>query len=136
MIPDFDRIAAAFLVKDKKLFIAQRSENDEQALKWELPGGKLNDEENYDDALIREFNEEFGAQINVVQEIGSAEVNYKGKVLIVMFFLIETDPAKINLKIHKDSKFVSFNELKSIDLCEADKVFINNYEDDIKKYID
>lgn len=136
MIPDFERISAGFLVKDRKVFVAQRNENNNTPLKWEFPGGKLNDEEQYDTALIREFLEEFQLKIDVVKEIGGAEVGLGNKVLIVMFFLIEGDSNNIKLLQHKDSKFATLVELKSLDLCDADKSFIEKYESEIKEYID
>lgn len=131
MLPDVIRISAGFLAKDKKVLIAQRSDT----LKWEFPGGKLNDNEHYDVALIREFKEEFAIDIKVEQEIGSAEVD-TDKVLIVMFFTVTGDPDKINLKVHKDSKLVSLAELKVLDLSDADKDFVINFENEIKQLID
>ncbi len=136
MVPDYENISAAFLVKNRKLFVAQRGENDDPPLKWELPGGKLEEDEAYDDALIREFREEFDTDITVIQEIGSSETVYNDKALVLMFFLIECDHEKIKLKVHKGANFVTFAELKNLDLCEADRIFIENYEEEIKKYID
>lgn len=136
MVPDFDRISAGFLVKDRKVLIAQRGEKQEQPLKWEFPGGKLKENEQYDEALIREFKEELDLDIEVLKEIGGAEVDLKNKVFIVLFFLINGDINKINLKNHKEYKFVTLNELKSIDLSDADSSFINKYEEELKEYID
>ena len=136
MVPDFDRISAGFLVKSRKVFIAQRNEKKDLSLKWEFPGGKLHEDEQYDEALIREFKEEFDLTIKVIKEIGGAEVKLKNKVLIVLFFLIDGNIDKIKLKYHKDYKFVTFNELLSLDLCEADKSFIDKYKNELKEFID
>ncbi len=136
MVPDFERISAGFFVKNKKVLIAQRDEKKDMPLKWEFPGGKLQEEEQYDEALVREFNEEFEIKIEVIKEIGGAEVNHNNKVLIVMFFLIDGDPDQIKLKHHKEYKFASLNELQNFDLCEADKSFVDKYESEIKEYID
>lgn len=136
MVPDFDRISAGFLVKNRKVLIAQRDEKQQHPLKWEFPGGKLHEEEQYDEALIREFKEELNLKINVIKEIGGAEVNLKNKVFIVLFFLIDGDINQIKLKNHKEYKFVTMKELKNIDLSDADKSFIDKYEIELKEYID
>src|SRR4030042_539713 len=136
MIPDSEGISAGFLVKDRKVLVAQRDEKKDMPLKWEFPGGKLQDEEQYDTALIREFKEEFDIDIEVLKEIGAAESPHNDKVLVVLFFLIEGDTSKIKLNHHKEFKFVTLNELKNLDICEADKIFITNFEAELKEYID
>lgn len=55
MLLDHEKISAGFLVKDKKVFVAQRKKNDEMGLKWEFPGGTLKEDEQFDVELIREF---------------------------------------------------------------------------------
>jgi len=134
MIPNFDNIAAGLLIKDKKVFIAQRNDNDTNPSKWEFSGGTLKGEEQYDEALIREFKEEFDIDIEVTKEIGSVEHQLPDKVLIIMFFLINNKSGDIKLKTHKDSKFVSFSELKGIDFSDADKNFVESWEEDLKQY--
>jgi hypothetical protein len=57
-------------------------------------------------------------------------------MFIVLFFLINGNINELKLKHHKEYKFVNINELKTIDLSEADKSFINKYEDELKEYID
>ncbi len=136
MIPDSEGISAGFLVKNRKVLIAQRDEKKDMSLKWEFPGGKLQDEEQYDTALTREFKEEFEIDIEVLKEIGGAEVTHNNKVLVVLFFLIDGDITKIKLNHHKEYKFVTLSELKKSDLCEADKIFITNFETELKEYID
>jgi mutator protein MutT len=135
MLLEHEKISAGFLIKDKKVFVAQRNKNDEMGLKWEFPGGTLKDDEQYDEALIREFQEEFQIKITVIKEIGGAETNYNGKVYIFAFLLIEGEIDKIKLISHSDSKFVTLEELKKLDMPDADKSFITKYENEIKEYI-
>lgn len=131
MLPEIDQIAAGIYIKDKKYFIAQRKENEEDQLKWEFPGGKLKGEEMYDEALIREFKEEFGNDIKVIQEVGGVEYEKDNKYILIMFFLIEGDFSNIKLNNHKETKFADINELKSLDLCAADKDFITKFETEV-----
>jgi len=136
MLLDHEKVSAGFLIKDRKVFVAQRKKDDDMGLKWEFPGGTLKDEEQFDEALIREFQEEFQIKIEVIKEIGGAETNYKGIVYIFVFLLIEGDTSKIKLIHHADSKFVSLAELKNLDMSDADKSFIDQFEKEIKEYID
>lgn len=136
IIPDYELISAGFLVENRKVFIAQRSAFEQESLKWEFPGGKLKEDEHYDEALIREFKEEFKIDIEIIQELGSAEIDVNGKMLIITFLLIKGDTKKIKLNVHNQSKFVYLKELKSLDLCEADRQFIENFENELREFID
>jgi 8-oxo-dGTP diphosphatase len=129
-------VAAAFFVVDKKVLVVQRSRNGDEPLKWEFPGGKLEGDETFDEAMIREFYEEFNTKIEVIQEMGSIEVEKKDKFLLLMFFLVEGNVSDLKLKIHEDIKYVTYDELIKLDLCDADKEFVMNYEKEIKNYID
>jgi 8-oxo-dGTP diphosphatase len=129
-------VAAAFLPQNRKILIVQRNESGNEPLKWEFPGGKLIGDETFDEALVREFEEEFGINISVIQEIGSADIEKANEIYLIMFILVEGDIKNLQLKIHKDLKLVSYNELVKLDLCQADRLFITNYEKEIKKYID
>ena len=128
-------VSAAFLVKDKKVLILQRGEKSEYPFKWEFPGGKLLENEKFDEALIREMKEELNIDINVIQELGSVEFDRSDLIIMVMFIIIEGDVSKIKLNYHKDMKFVTYDELKKMDLLIPDKMFIEQYEKEIKKYI-
>ncbi|MDR0643497.1 MAG: NUDIX domain-containing protein [Treponema sp.] len=66
-------------VVDRKIFIAQRVSQGHMGGKWEFPGGKVEAGETDEQALIREYTEEFGVKIMVDGFIGSAEFEYNGK---------------------------------------------------------
>ncbi len=133
---DLVEVVAAFIVKDRKLYVAKRGKNSIDANKWELPGGKLKEGEKYDEALKRECMEELGINVNVIEELGSVEVESNSYVLGMTFFLSECDISKIQLKEHIDSGFYTYNEFINLELCYSDKVFGQQYKDKILKYID
>ncbi len=128
-------VSAAFLIKDKKVLVVQKNEKSAHPLKWEFPGGKLIGDEKFDEALIREMKEELGLKVKAVQELGSVEYDTGDDVMIVMFIIAEFDNADIRLFVHKDYKFCSYDELRSLDMTIPDKMFVEQYEEEIKKFI-
>ena len=57
------------LQKDGLFFIQQRPANGLMADLWEFPGGKINQGEKPEDALVREFQEELQFSIQVEKKI-------------------------------------------------------------------
>jgi 8-oxo-dGTP diphosphatase len=53
-------VAAALIDTDGRVLIAQRPSNKSMAGLWEFPGGKINEGEKPENALVRELNEELG----------------------------------------------------------------------------
>jgi 8-oxo-dGTP diphosphatase len=61
---------------DGKILILKRSTNSKtNPGKWELPGGKVNQDESFDHALIREVYEETKLKIELDHVIGASEQN-------------------------------------------------------------
>lgn len=54
------RVVCGIIVHEGKVLAAQRSSIQTNALLWEFPGGKINENENESDALTREMHEELG----------------------------------------------------------------------------
>lgn len=70
----FKVAVSAFIVKDEKLLILKRRD-DEEFLPgvWEVPGGGVDEGETVPDAVIRETKEESGIDIEVKQLFGYFE---------------------------------------------------------------
>ena len=62
-------VVAAVIEKDNKYLIAQRNRNKHFAYHWEFPGGKVNDDESFENALEREINEELSINIKIIKKI-------------------------------------------------------------------
>lgn len=123
------RFSAAFLVRDKKVYIAQRNDG-----KWEFPGDTLTEDEKFDDTLETAFNAQFGVTPSIIQEVGSIEVDSADQIFMKMYILIEAQGE--SPRNHKDAKFVSMAELSALDLVDPDREFIKIYENEIKSFID
>ncbi len=58
-------VVAAIIKKNNQYLIVQRNRNKHLALKWEFPGGKVQDNETFTEALSREIKEE----LNITNQI-------------------------------------------------------------------
>ena len=52
------QVVAALIIREEKILICQRTEDQAMPLKWEFPGGKVEPDEDLKDALHRELEEE------------------------------------------------------------------------------
>ena len=69
-------VAAVIERQDRRLLIGQRRKNDSSALKWEFPGGKVQNGESPEAALARELREELGVTLTKSAEIGRVHHRY------------------------------------------------------------
>src|SRR5574341_618676 len=56
------RVAAAVVWRDGRLLLTQRPAGGPLGLQWELPGGKIEEGETPEHALVREVREELGVR--------------------------------------------------------------------------
>lgn len=63
-------VGAAIINRDRKLFLAQRGEmaKNERG-KWEVPGGSLKFGERMAETAVREMEEEYGIEVEVVEHL-------------------------------------------------------------------
>jgi 8-oxo-dGTP diphosphatase len=84
-------VVAGLLKREGLLLIGQRQEGDRHALKWEFPGGKVEQGETPREALRREMREELGIEVVVGGEIARYEHAPRGRApLLLLFHRIES----------------------------------------------
>ena len=115
-------VAAALIDKDGRVLLAQRPPNKPMAGLWEFPGGKVEDGENPEDALIRELNEELGIDTwgSCLAPLSFASHSYEDFHLLMPLFACRKwigTPMAIEGQV---LKWVSKNNLKNYAMPPAD----------------
>lgn len=114
-------VVAGLIYKGGNVLIAKRSTGDPNVLgKWEFPGGKVEPGETDEEALEREFKEEFELEIKANKFIINNICEYPTKTVDLKLYQCEYISGNFNLHDHSEYKWVDPNELISYDLAPAD----------------
>lgn len=121
-------VVAAIIKENNKILCAQRKEglNPETSLKWEFPGGKIEENETPEEALKRELMEELNINVKVNSFFCSLEHDYPKFHLSMKLFNCEIISGEIKLNVHESIKWVNVNEIKSLDWLKADIKILDN----------
>jgi 8-oxo-dGTP diphosphatase len=115
------RVVAALMVRDGKVLICQRTKHQPMPLKWEFPGGKIEEGEQPRNALRRELEEELGVWATVGEEVVRIRHDYKGGGAVELrFFVVHEFQGEIENRIFRDVRWVERGELPAYDFLEAD----------------
>lgn len=121
-------VRAIIIDDNEKILIIKRSVTSKtNPNKWELPGGKVDQNETFDQALIREVFEETNLKINLNGVAGVSEQNLHviRAVHIIMFANILEGEIKLSSE-HDGYAWVNFNDLQNYTLADWFENFINH----------
>lgn len=117
------RVVAAVIRNEDKIFATARGYGEFKG-QWEFPGGEIENGETAQQALVREIQEELDVKIEVGKLIETIEYDYPSFHLSMdCFWCIVTD-GKIVLKEAEASRWLSKDELYSVDWLPADITLI------------
>lgn len=91
------KVACAIIENRGKVFAAQRSATMSLPLKWELPGGKIDEEESPEECLRRELSEELGIEVAAVQAMPQTTHHYQAFAITLYPFICEIISGTITL---------------------------------------
>lgn len=106
------------------LFATQRGYGDMKG-GWEFPGGKIEPGETPQEALKREIQEELDTKIKVGSLIDTIEYDYPTFRLSMDCFLSEIESGNLVLKEHEAARWLTREELDSVDWLPADVLLID-----------
>ena len=118
------RVVAAVIKKDNRIFCTQRGYGDFKG-GWEFPGGKIEEGESPQEALVREIKEELDVEIKVGELIKTVEYDYPTFHLSMDCFWCELVSGEIELKEHEDAKWLDKSNIDSVEWLPADLDLIN-----------
>lgn len=124
------RVVAAVILKDGKVLVCQRTRHQTMPLKWEFPGGKIEEGEQPRDALRRELDEELGIDAKIGEEVSRMIHEYPGGGSVELrFFVVREYGGEIENKIFRDVQWALRSELPKYDFLEADLPLVRNLAD-------
>lgn len=121
------RVVAALIVNKGKLLVCQRTRHQTMPLKWEFPGGKIEEGEQPRDALRRELEEELGILATVGDELARIQHEYpNGGMVELRFYLVPEFKGDIENRIFRDIQWTAPADLPRFDFLEADLTLVKD----------
>ena len=113
-------VVAAILHRDGAYFATQRGYGEFEGM-WEFPGGKIEEGETAEFALMREIQEELGIDITIDKFLCTTEYDYPSFHLIMHCYLCNVKSGEIELREHKSARWLTTELLDSVEWLPADK---------------
>ncbi len=114
--------------KKTKIFATQRGYGEFKD-GWEFPGGKIEEGETPEQALVREIREELGAEIEVHDLIDVIDYDYEKFHIHMNCYWATVKEGKLRLLEHEAAKWLEYDELRSVDWLPADLALIPKIAD-------
>jgi len=114
-------VAAVIEREDRRLLIGQRRRGDTSPLKWEFPGGKVQDGETPEASLARELREELGVTLETCVEIARVRHQYATypEELEIRFYAAAFEEKQIAPRCFEQLAWVLPKELAGYDFLAA-----------------
>lgn len=113
-------VVAGAIIKDNKVFAAQRGNKGETKFKWEFPGGKIEPGETPEEALARELREELKINVEVHELITSIVDEYETQVLHIDTYRCSLISGEPTLTEHINKAWSTKEELDKLTFSPAD----------------
>lgn len=126
-------VACAIIEINGRILCTQRSESMSLPLKWEFPGGKIDEGESPEECLRRELREELGIEASVGQARPVTTHSYPAFSVTLYPFMCEIISGKITLHEHRAMAWMPIEELQTLDWAEADLPIIREYQEEFRR---
>lgn len=121
------QVTCALIEHENKVLICQRSERMKLPLKWEFPGGKIEDGETKEQCLIREIKEELDVEIIVGTPLHPVTHHYEDFSLQLYPFVCQWSRGSLHSREHIQTIWVAKEQLMNYDWADADLPIVKEY---------
>lgn len=123
-------VVAAIIKKDDKIFATQRGYGEFKD-GWEFPGGKVEENETPEDAIVREIKEELNTTIKVDKYLDTIEHDYPKFHLSMRCYLCSIVSGNLDLLEAEDAKWLSKDDINTIDWLPADIKILDKVKENL-----
>lgn len=120
-------VTCAIIEYEGKVLVCQRSASMKVPLKWEFPGGKLEEGEDQENGLKREIKEELGLQIEIQYPLSPIDHYYESTNFRLFPFVCKLIGGKMSILEHEQAIWLSPWQLRGLDWVEADKPVVEEF---------
>ncbi len=110
--------------KGDLFLIAKRKSGGALSLKWEFPGGKLEPGESFQDAMVREWDEEFEIPVKTGAFLCKGNFEHNNKYFELSAFEVHLLSEDFVLNEHTEIKWETLSNISDIDLADSDRVIL------------
>jgi len=121
------QVTCAIIINEGKVLVTQRNEQMKLPLKWEFPGGKIENGESASDCLLREIAEELNIQISIERQLPAHIYNYGSFVINLIPFVARLASGQLVLREHLDSAWLAPAQLLDLDWAPADIPIVRDF---------
>lgn len=125
-------VVAAIIIKDNKIFATQRGYGEFKD-GWEFPGGKVEQWEAPENAIVREIKEELDTVIEVIEYFDTVEYDYPNFHLSMKCYICTVVSGKLELLEHEAAKWLDKDSLDSVAWLPADLGLVDKLKDYLSK---
>lgn len=125
-------VVAAIIIKDNKIFATQRGYGEFKD-GWEFPGGKVEQGEAPENAIVREIKEELDTVIEVKEYFDTVEYDYPNFHLSMKCYICTVVSGKLELLEHEAAKWLDKDSLDTVDWLPADLGLVDKLKDYLSK---
>jgi len=114
------KVAAALVVRQGRILVAQRRFDDRLGGHWEFPGGKIEPGESAEACLVREFQEEFAMDIEPQHFFARSDHSYELGSIELHAYWARPQSEPVELNAHEEYRWLKPEEIPALKLAPAD----------------
>ncbi len=124
-------VVCAVVARGGRVLVCRRPAGAHLAGHWEFPGGKVEDGEDPDQALVREIREELACTVVVGQALGAVEHSYPDLKIRLQPFrctILRGEPRALE---HEELGWFAPEEMNELELAGADRAVWESFRAEV-----